>query len=142
MRVAKAEQPRSDINVTPLVDVCLVLLIIFMVITPMLQKGPAVKLPVAQDPPKKPEDTEQILVAVQHDRLIWLESEKRAERMTPEAFTERIREAFQRNPGSEAVVKGDARLNYGDVKRIMLQIKEAGFPQVGLIVEKSGTSAP
>ena len=142
MRVAKAEAVRSDINVTPLVDVCLVLLIIFMVITPMLQKGPAVKLPMAQDPPKKPEDQEQILVAVQQDRMIWLESDKRSERMTPEAFTERIREAFQRNPGSEAVVKGDARLTYGDVKRIMLQIKEAGFPQVGLIVEKQGTSAP
>jgi len=142
MRVARAEQPRSDINVTPLVDVCLVLLIIFMVITPMLQKGPPVKLPMTQEPPKKPEDQEQILVAVQHDRLVWLESDKQQERMTPEAFGERIREAFQRNPGSSAVVKGDARLTYGDVKRIMLEIKEAGFPQVGLIVEKRGASSP
>jgi biopolymer transport protein ExbD len=138
MRVAKAAAVKADINVTPLVDVCLVLLIIFMVITPMLQKGPPVKLPQTQDPPKKPEDQEQILVAIGQDRLIWLESDKKTEKITPEQFAARIMETFQRNPGSTAVVKGDARLTYGDVKRIMLEIKEAGFPQVGLIVEKRG----
>jgi biopolymer transport protein TolR len=138
MQVAKAASVKADINVTPLVDVCLVLLIIFMVITPMLQKGPPVKLPQTQEPPKKPEDEDQILVAIGENRLIWIESDKKTEPIAPEGFAVRIQEAFQRNPGSAAVVKGDARLTYGDVKRIMLEIKEAGFPQVGLIVEKSG----
>ena len=64
----KAGKPNSEINVTPLVDVMLVLLIIFMVVTPMLQSGPAVKLPVTSDPPQKPEDKTQILVALTVDK--------------------------------------------------------------------------
>ena len=55
---------QSDINVTPLVDVCLVLLIIFMVVTPMLQKGMDVQLPTADDPDKKPENAKQKLISV------------------------------------------------------------------------------
>ncbi len=55
---------QSDINVTPLVDVCLVLLIIFMVVTPMLQKGVDVQLPTTDNPDKKPENANQTLISV------------------------------------------------------------------------------
>ena len=90
---------KADINVTPLVDVVLVLLIIFMVVTPMLQRGEAVTLPKTLNPAK-------------------------------------IKEAFDRNPGSTIVIKADGRLTFGDVKKTMISIKDAGYQQVGLITEK------
>lgn len=125
-------QVRSEINVTPLVDVVLVLLIIFMVVTPMLQKGPPVKLPVTSDPPKKPDDKSQLMVAVSQAKEVWIEKDRVAEG----AFATRLRELYERNPNSAIVVKADARLTYGDVKRVVLDIKEAGFTSVGLITSK------
>jgi biopolymer transport protein ExbD len=124
---------KSEINVTPLVDVVLVLLIIFMVVTPMLQKGQAVRLPQTSNPPKKPDDKSQILVVVSEKHEMWIDKEK----MSEAQFPARIKETFDRNAGSDIVIKADARLTYGDVKKTMQQIKEAGFQQVGLIAEKS-----
>jgi len=129
----KVESVRSDINVTPLVDVVLVLLIIFMVVTPMLQKGPPVMLPKASDPPKKPEDKSQILIAVSKDKGIYIEKDPMP---TDEAFQARLTEEYQRNKNASIVIKGDARLPYGDVKKAMLKIKATGFEQVGLITQK------
>ena len=65
---------KSDINVTPLVDVCLVLLIIFMVVTPMLQKGKAVTLPQTDRPDKKPESDKELIVSVQSDKTIFIDT--------------------------------------------------------------------
>ncbi len=127
-----AGTPNSEINVTPLVDVMLVLLLIFMVVTPMLQKGPAVKLPMTTEPPKKPEDKNQILIAIQADKNIWLDKEK----MTEAAFSAKIQEAYERNAKATVVIKGDARLTYGDVKKMMQKVKDTGFQEVGLIAEK------
>src|SRR5213595_2701958 len=64
----------SDINVTPLVDVCLVLLIIFMVVTPMLQKGVPVNLPVTEDPEKTPDTEKQLIISVKADGSVYLGS--------------------------------------------------------------------
>ena len=65
---------KSDINVTPLVDVCLVLLIIFMVVTPMLQKGKPVMLPQTERPDKKPESDKELLISVQADKTIFIDT--------------------------------------------------------------------
>lgn len=123
---------KADINVTPLVDVVLVLLIIFMVVTPMLQKGQSVKLPQTFNPAKKPDDKNQILVAIDKDMQMWVEKEKVSEAQ----FPGKIKESFERNPGSSVVIKADSRLTFGDVKKTMMKIKEAGYQQVGLITEK------
>src|SRR6266513_5611384 len=64
----------ADINVTPLVDVCLVLLIIFMVVTPMLQKGVPVNLPMTEDPEKTPDSEKQLLISVKADGSVYLGS--------------------------------------------------------------------
>jgi len=132
MNVSKAGDVRSDINVTPLVDVVLVLLIIFMVVTPMLQKGQAVKVPITDNPPQKPDDTSQVMVVININKEYWVEKEK----VTEADFPARIKEAFDRNPGSTVVVKADARLTYGDVKRTVLEVKGAGYSQVGLITNR------
>jgi biopolymer transport protein TolR len=129
----KAENVRSDINVTPLVDVVLVLLIIFMVVTPMLQKGPAVQLPTTSDPPKKPEDKNQILIVVSKDKGLFIEKDQMPNEA---AFASRLAEEYERNKQASIVIKGDARLTYGEVKKAMMKVKETGFEQVGLITQK------
>ncbi len=133
MQSVKVESVNSTINVTPLVDVVLVLLIIFMVVTPMLQKGPPVVLPKASDPPKKPEDKSQILIAVAKDKPVYIEKEPMA---NDQAFATRLTEEYQRNKNASIVIKGDARLQYGQVKKAMLKVKEVGFEQVGLITQR------
>ena len=133
MQSVKVAEVNSAINVTPLVDVMLVLLIIFMVVTPMLQKGPPVTMPKASDPPKKPEEKTQILVTVAQNKDLWIEKQK----MPSEAeFASQLAEEYLRNKSATIVLKGDARLTYGDVKKAMLKVKEVGFEQVGLITQK------
>jgi len=129
----KVADVNSAINVTPLVDVMLVLLIIFMVVTPMLQKGPPVIMPKASDPPKKPEEKTQILITVSATKDLYIEKE----RMPSDAqFADRLAEEYVRNKNASIVLKGDARLTYGDVKKAMLKVKEVGFEQIGLITQK------
>ncbi len=136
MEQPKSGNVRSDINVTPLVDVVLVLLIIFMVVTPMLQKGAAVVLPITNNPPKKPDEKDQIIVAVTDQKRAWIDKDGP---LTLDAFPAKMKETFERNPGSTVVIKGDARLTYGDVKKVMMQVKDAGYGSVGLITSKRST---
>jgi biopolymer transport protein TolR len=129
----KVAEVNSAINVTPLVDVMLVLLIIFMVITPMLQKGPPVIMPKASNPPQKPEEKTQILITVSEKKTVYIDKDA----MPDDAqFIARITEEYQRNKNATVVLKGDARLTYGDVKKVMLKVKEVGFEQVGLITQR------
>jgi biopolymer transport protein ExbD len=132
MQAIKAADVQSDINVTPLVDVVLVLLIIFMVVTPMLQKGQAVKLPMTESPEAKPEDKSQVLVALTQAKDYWIDKNKYSEAQ----FVVQIKEVFDRNQSANVVVKADSRLTYGDVKKTLMKIKDAGFTNVGLITEK------
>ena len=124
----------SDINVTPLVDVCLVLLIIFMVVTPMLQKGVDVQIPTTDNPDKKPENAKQRLISVKWETppKYFIDTKW----FPPEEFQRALDELYQRAPTSELVIKADQRLTYGEVKKVMRMTKEAGFEDVGLIAEK------
>jgi len=125
---------QSDINVTPLVDVCLVLLIIFMVVTPMLQKGIPIQLPVTDNPDKKPENSKQKLITV-----AWGDPPKyyiETKWLPKEEFQKQLDEMYQRDPAAEIVIKADQRLKYGEVKEVMRITKEAGFQDAGLIVDK------
>jgi len=99
----------------------------------MLQKGPPVTMPKASDPPKKPEEKTQILVTVAQNKDLWIEKQK----LPSEAeFATQLAEEYLRNKSATIVLKGDARLTYGDVKKAMLKVKEVGFEQVGLITQK------
>ena len=126
---------KSDINVTPLVDVCLVLLIIFMVVTPMLQKGKPVLLPQTDRPDKHPESKNELLISVEVDKNIFIETKWYPDK----DFAAKMKELGERNAAKDVIIKADNRLTYGDVRKVMRYIKDGGFEKVGLITEKKGT---
>jgi biopolymer transport protein TolR len=123
---------RGDINVTPLVDVCLVLLIIFMVVTPMLQKGVDVALPETIDPAKMPENQKQLAVSVKRDGTVFVKDNW----VTEDKLPATLKEIHDSNPDKTIIVKGDKRLKYKDVRKVMRIINEAGFTRVGLVMDK------
>ena len=125
---------KSEINVTPLVDVCLVLLIIFMVVTPMLQKGRPVLLPQTDNPGKKPESQNEVLVSIQADKAIFIDTKWFPEK----EFLAKMKELGEKASSKDILIKADSRLNYVDVRNVMKMIKEGGFEKVALITEKKG----
>ena len=133
----EAPEVRSDINVTPLVDVCLVLLIIFMVVTPMLQEGVDVSLPQTASPEKMTENEKQLDVSVKADGSVFVGDKW----VVNENLEGTLKEVYDNNPDRQVVVKGDKRLKYKEVRRVMRLLNEAGFTRVGLVTEKEDTGA-
>ena len=126
----------ADINVTPLVDVCLVLLIIFMVVTPMLQKGVPINLPETDAPEKTPDTEKQLQISVKKDGSVYLgPNVVRKEQVQGE-----LEQIHQRTPDREISVKGDKLVKYGEVLDVLKACREVGFNNVGLIAQskKSG----
>ena len=128
---------KSDINVTPLVDVCLVLLIIFMVVTPLLQSGVPVLLPETGKPEKYPEGQKQVKVAIQEDGKMFIGQDWVP---TKAELIRRMDDMLKTDPQKEVVIKADRRLKYKDVREVMKALNEAGFSKVGLITMKKGAS--
>jgi biopolymer transport protein TolR len=119
----------SEINVTPLVDVCLVLLIIFMVVTPMLQKGVPINLPVTEEPEKTPDTDKQLQISVKANGAVYLGSSV----VRKEQVQSELEAIHQRTPDREIAVKGDKQVKYGDVLDVLKACREVGFNDVGLI---------
>ena len=133
MQHARIANVQSNINVTPLVDVVLVLLIIFMVIAPQLAAGPdSLQLPVTDQPPDKPDDGKQILVAITEDGTLWIGDDA----VEAAAFTDGLQAVKAEKPDHKVVIKGDARLTFGQVRDAMLAVESVGFGDVGLIAER------
>ena len=129
-KLSKANM-NSEINVTPLVDVCLVLLIIFMVVTPMLQKGVAVNLPVTADPEKTPDTEKQLQISVKSDGTVYIGSSV----IRKDEVQKALEELHQRTPDREIAVKGDKLVKYGDILDVLKALREVGFNDVGLIAQ-------
>lgn len=134
--VIKAPEAVADINVTPLVDVCLVLLIIFMVVTPMLQTGVPVQLPETNNPDKYPEGAKQQKITIVEDGKIFLSKDDWVP--NTQDLQRRVAEMVRESPDKEFVVKADRRLRYRQVREVMRAINEAGVTKVGLITTKKG----
>ena len=122
---------KNSINVTPLIDVVLVLLIIFMVVTPMLQRGKDVSLPVAQKISEEKKDTDPLIVSLTVDKKVYIESDESSE----DLFTEQLKKALG-DQNKKILLKGDQRLTYGDVRRIMNKMRDAGAKNVSIGVEE------
>src|SRR5688572_29766833 len=125
----------SDINVTPLVDVCLVLLIIFMVVTPMLQKGVPVNLPVTEQPEQTPDTEKQLQISVKADNSVYIGPNV----VRKEQVESALREIHDRTPDREIAVKGDRLTKYGEVLDVLKSCREVGFNDVGLITQPKKT---
>ena len=121
----------SEINVTPLVDVCLVLLIIFMVVTPMLQKGVPINLPVTEDPEKTPDTDKQLQISVKADGSVYLGPNV----VRKDQVQSELENIHSRTPDREIAVKGDKLVKYGDVLDVLRACREVGFNDVGLIAQ-------
>jgi biopolymer transport protein ExbD/biopolymer transport protein TolR len=124
----------SEINVTPMVDVMLVLLIIFMVITPMLQKGQNVDLaktnnPIAMEDADK-EDA--ILVAITKDGSIFFDTEK----VSLENLQAKVQDKLSNKADKKIYIKADSRSRYGTVVQAVDAVRTAGVDQVGLLTEQ------
>src|SRR5438477_10996560 len=124
----------SDINVTPMADVMLVLLIIFMVITPMLQKGTSVELAKTRNPTNMPDadHDDAVLIAVTRDGKFWLNQDK----ITIDELSVKINDLLASKMDKTVFVKSDSRAKYGDVKTVVDTIRNAGVDKVGLLTER------
>ncbi len=124
----------SDINVTPMVDVMLVLLIIFMVITPMLQKGQSVDLVKTDNPVAMPDADKEdaLLVAITRDGLIYFGQDK----VSQERLTDIVKDKLTNRTDKRVFVKADARARYGLVTDVVDDVRSAGVDELGLLTEQ------
>lgn len=136
-RPPQAEDVKGDINVTPLVDVCLVLLIIFMVVTPMLQNGVNVALPETSSPEKIPENQKQLPISIKSDGSVYVKDGRINDKDLPAVLAD----IYEQNPEREIIVKGDKRLQYRRVREVLKFINEAGFTRVGMVTERLQTQS-
>jgi len=123
-------RPMAEINVTPMVDVMLVLLIIFMVTAPLLTVGIPVNLPQTKAEPLSNPD-EPLVITVRENGEIYLQE-------TPvgdDALVPRLQAITENKPDTKIFIRGDKKIDYGRVMQVMGWIKTAGFAQVALVVD-------
>ena len=135
MRLGEPTKIQAAINITPLVDVVLVLLIIFMVMAPQMRKGPDVTLPNTTKPSAQGDERGRILVSIDEAGGLWINDRA----VTAERFGETLNAAVGTEPDPRIVIRGDAKLNFLQVRQAMSAIEEAGFRGVGLIAKRAGT---
>jgi len=130
------EEVRSEPNVVPLCDVLLVLLIIFMVVTPLVQKGVDVKLPAALNTSSMP-DSPEVVLAVKKDGTIYVNEAK----VTMENLQNALEEAFLTVSEKKLYIKADQDLEYGKIVDLIDVMREAGIEIVGIITDKKTEKA-
>jgi len=125
----------SQINVTPLVDVMLVLLVIFMVTAPIIQQGVEVNLPSVKAE-ALPGKEEQFVVSITRDSQIYLNDAK----LSADDLTGKLKAIAQERPDREVFLRADDQVPYGQVVRTMAAIKAAGIENVGMVTEMPAAS--
>jgi biopolymer transport protein ExbD/biopolymer transport protein TolR len=130
----KAGDPLSEPNVIPMADVMLVLLIIFMVVTPMLQKGVSVDMAKAENPRSMPDADKEdaVVLAVTRDGKMFLGSDP----IGLADITPRVKDHIATKLDKTVYVKSDARAKYGDVVAVIDGVRAAGVDALGLLTEK------
>ena len=131
-------QTMADINVTPLVDVMLVLLIIFMVTAPMLNNaGVEIDLPSADTPPLSMDDEEQLVLSMDMDRNVWIDETS----FTLDELPPKLALIAENNPEQPVFLRAAGDLPYREVVGLLEMAKQAGMPRVGLVFEPPSKGA-
>ena len=132
----------SDINVTPMVDVMLVLLIIFMVVTPMLQKGISVDMAPVNNPEQMPDADKEdaLLVSITKDGKVYFGSDQ----IQVDALTQKVKDRLANKQDKRVYVKADMRTRFGYVVQVVDNVRAAGVDDLGLLTEQkhSAPNAP
>ncbi len=128
----------SDINVTPMVDVMLVLLIIFMVVTPMLQHGVSVDLAKVNSPEQMPDADKEdaLLVSVTRDGQVYFGSDQ----ISVDNLTNKVKDRLANKPDKRVYVKADMRARFGGVVQVVDAVRAAGVDDLGLLTEQRKTT--
>jgi biopolymer transport protein ExbD len=126
---------KSDINVTPLVDVMLVLLIIMVLIAPMLEQGISMKLPTAANAVDKPTSAEQTVIAIGANKSMYVNAKQVAE----QELGTTVRDLIETKTEKVVIIKADQDVEYGAVMAAMDQLRQVGVEDIGLITEKPPT---
>jgi biopolymer transport protein TolR len=127
-------QTLTEINVTPLVDVMLVLLIIFMVTAPLIQQGVEVSLPQVKAQPVKAEE-QKLVLSVKADRSLWLGTDDKPARLTLPELEEKLRANVRVAKDRELYLMADRSLPYGFVVEVMAAVQKAGVTNLGMITD-------
>ena len=123
---------KSDINVTPLVDVMLVLLIIMMLVAPLLQQGVPVKLPTAANTTDKPEVQDQTVLAIGRNKELYLQ----ARPVQEGELATKLNELLENKKEKIVLIKADEEVEYSAVMAAMDQLRQAGIEDIGLVTER------
>src|SRR5688572_27990444 len=131
MQLGSSSGVKSDINVTPLVDVMLVLLIIMMIVAPLLQQGVAVTLPLASNSTEKPETQDQTVVTIDKNSNVYLN----ALPVPAGSLQSRVTDALEDKSDKIVIIKADEEVEYSAVMGAMDELRKAGIEDMGLITE-------
>src|SRR4030081_309001 len=123
-------RPMSEINVTPLVDVMLVLLVVFMVTAPLLTVGVPVELPQTQAPPIN-EPKEPLVITLNREGVVYIQEAS----VAVDSLVPKLQAITGANPDAVIYVRGDKEINYGRVLEVMSLVSSAGFRKVSLVAE-------
>ena len=137
MRLGEPAKMNAAINITPLVDVVLVLLIIFMVMVPHMQKAPELDLPDTAKPGEQGGDEKgRIMISVDEAGAWWIDDKQ----VALEQFGDKLRETAATVEKPRIVLRGASNLNFYEVRQAMIAIEQAGFQGVGLAARRSTTA--
>jgi biopolymer transport protein TolR len=133
---AESSRPMSDINMTPLIDVMLVLLVIFMITAPLMTSSLKLDLPKAEG--AKPTDAQQFVTMAidRQGRFFWGD-----EQVSIDTLRLRVREAAVRNPATEVQLRADKTVPYGRVAELIGVVQDGGLTRVGFVTESGGPAA-
>ncbi len=126
------EPPISEINVTPFVDVLLVLLVIFMITAPLFTKAIDIQLPKENLRSSKVKDARKFVITINKNGTYYI----RGKRHSPDKLLKEALNWKERNPGKTAFIRADERVSYGKITSLMVLLKNSGIQRLGLLVEE------
>jgi biopolymer transport protein TolR len=137
--VGKGYRARPTMNVTPLVDVVLVLLIIFMVVIPAIEQGMAIEIPGIHNPDQKSKSSFQAFtVTITKEGTVWMDDQE----IPWTKLETRLKVAASRAPGNRVVLRGDKGASYGNIRRAYRVAQQVGFPGIAMKVSHRQESSP